>query len=624
MEIKTAKNWYRWLWLSPLLTIPTLIVLYNQDLEILFQEVLNWSDGFSFAVLNLFSALWHLILLVPAFHKSSPFIRWHGWQAFALAGIRTIIPFSIAIWTGGDEFGYLLSIPPLLVVWFFGTLLSQHQANKGRCTLSRWFGKEISITPLPEEESPTDVIKKDPDALVEIIRYSEDQRERDAAVAELGELGLVEGFNGKVIKPIRDVRPSPVEEELPLVGKRGMLAWLIPVLVTAVLLGVSIGTGSYWNQAATATRQAFRTATIAEVYDTTATADAMQPIRQRASQWPVILSSDFESDQDVWETGMEDNELLNGNMRISEGAFLWDVRAKQDMFWWSIPTIDRTFFDFYLSVEFEGSAGSTGAYPGVIFRFIDEDNFYHFYWPENDKMNVYLDALIDGEFYELDTFSVPLGTNPFGVIQLTVIAEEDVISLFINEHYLGDIIDEELGYGEAGIIIGLDKGEKKLFSFDNFELRGPYTESDVETRQSALKLINDSADLAMEGEIEQALAAINRAQEIDPEISISAHDWNTVCWFGSLWGFAEEVLEACETAVRLEPDLGFIRDSRGVARAILGDFEGAIEDFQFYLIWAEEEGDRVWYIQKRKTWIEELEKGNNPFDAELLESLKYE
>jgi len=58
---------------------------------------------------------------------------------------------------------------------------------------------------------------------------------------------------------------------------------------------------------------------------------------------------------------------------------------------------------------------------------------------------------------------------------------------------------------------------------------------------------------------------------------------NSMCWFGSLSGFAAQVMPACERAGlsgAVEHAWQNWRDSRGVARAITGDYAGAIEDFQ--------------------------------------------
>ena len=77
MDAKAASNWYRWLWFSPLLTIPTLVLVYLSSYE----EIL--------AVLV--SAGWHLILLIPVTNKKDRFVSWHGRQAMMLAGLRTLI-----------------------------------------------------------------------------------------------------------------------------------------------------------------------------------------------------------------------------------------------------------------------------------------------------------------------------------------------------------------------------------------------------------------------------------------------------------------------------------------------------------------------------------------------------
>ena len=101
---------------------------------------------------------------------------------------------------------------------------------------------------------------------------------------------------------------------------------------------------------------------------------------------------------------------------------------------------------------------------------------------------------------------------------------------------------------------------------------------------------------------------------------------NYVCWYGNLDQFAKEVMPACERAVNLEPDNGIYRDSRGVARALLGDYRGAIEDFQFFIAWAAEINlytDKP-YIAERNAWIDELKTGRNPLDTKTLEALRDE
>ena len=98
---------------------------------------------------------------------------------------------------------------------------------------------------------------------------------------------------------------------------------------------------------------------------------------------------------------------------------------------------------------------------------------------------------------------------------------------------------------------------------------------------------------------------------------------NNICWLGSLSGFAAQVMPACEQAVALAPpdsQAGY-RDSRGVARAITGDYAGAIEDFQTMVDWAKGNAQYDTMRTQREGWIATLKTGKNPFDKATLDSL---
>ncbi len=192
MEIKTAQKWYRWLWLSPILTLPTWGIFY-----IIFYS--NSRTSLSGSILPvLISGMWHLILLKPATDKTSKFVRWHGRQALLLAGIRTFLPI---IFIYRDDNGFLDAIPFIGIIWFVGTLFSQLQARNGYCFLWRWFGKTdsntfpyLSLEPVQEINQSHN---KNPDALVEIIRFNPDPDQRRMALEELKKLELVERMDGE-------------------------------------------------------------------------------------------------------------------------------------------------------------------------------------------------------------------------------------------------------------------------------------------------------------------------------------------------------------------------------------------------------------------------------------------
>jgi len=204
-EIKRARDWYWWLWLSPFLTIPTLIFVASLEpgFELLCAGRSSYCDWALVERLDLLSgvlvaSLWHLILLKPATDKDSPFVHFHGLQGLCLAGLRTAVPL-IAIIFFGFDFPALLAVPVLLISWLLGTLLAQHQATLGRCTLARWMGREDEVAvyqALKAKRRPGSkkTATATPDRWVNVIRFSDDPEQRRQALIQLELRNMVEEF----------------------------------------------------------------------------------------------------------------------------------------------------------------------------------------------------------------------------------------------------------------------------------------------------------------------------------------------------------------------------------------------------------------------------------------------
>jgi TonB family protein len=139
-----------------------------------------------------------------------------------------------------------------------------------------------------------------------------------------------------------------------------------------------------------------------------------------------------------------------------------------------------------------------------------------------------------------------------------------------------------------------------------------------EDSTEAAELAAQAEALARLGNIENALAVYAAAQNIDGRLSGSFDFWYGLCWYGSLWGYAAEVLLACDQALALEPRLASAREARGLARAMLSDFAGAVIDLQEAAERATTEQERV----EREAWLQSLRSGQNPFTEEVLARLK--
>ena len=86
-------------------------------------------------------------------------------------------------------------------------------------------------------------------------------------------------------------------------------------------------------------------------------------------------------------------------------------------------------------------------------------------------------------------------------------------------------------------------------------------------------------------------------------------------------GHAAESIEFCEVAVSLTGQNPEVLDSRGLARALTGDIQGAIADFADFVAYTETTGEYETVGQQRVAWITALEKEENPFTPELLTEL---
>ncbi|MBD2178883.1 PD40 domain-containing protein [Pseudanabaena sp. FACHB-1998] len=137
--------------------------------------------------------------------------------------------------------------------------------------------------------------------------------------------------------------------------------------------------------------------------------------------------------------------------------------------------------------------------------------------------------------------------------------------------------------------------------------------------------------LAREGDIKGAVVAYEEGIKRNPNIQVSADSWNTLCWNGSLYKSASQVIFACDNAVNLEPNNLFFYKNRIIAKALAGDRNGSIAEIESSLLKIYRENlEKMLSIRARdyvyqytfsehQGWLEELTEGKNPFTDEKLE-----
>ena len=101
---------------------------------------------------------------------------------------------------------------------------------------------------------------------------------------------------------------------------------------------------------------------------------------------------------------------------------------------------------------------------------------------------------------------------------------------------------------------------------------------------------------------------------------------NALCWAYALDRQPSLALGYCHAAVQRDP-AGPAHDSRGIVYAELGRTKDAIDEFQYFVDWADHEPPQSPYraqIRLRRAWIEALQAGNDPFDDAMLARLRAE
>ncbi len=119
------------------------------------------------------------------------------------------------------------------------------------------------------------------------------------------------------------------------------------------------------------------------------------------------------------------------------------------------------------------------------------------------------------------------------------------------------------------------------------------------------------------GKAEDAIHALETARALKPEIEVPVDTLNDLCWFGALRKHAAEVIDYCEQAVKADPSNGNIRDSQGVALVLTGHYQRAIPDFEYFVAWTNNQGQR----QQRQGWLRALRNGQNPLTQEEINNL---
>ncbi len=177
------------------------------------------------------------------------------------------------------------------------------------------------------------------------------------------------------------------------------------------------------------------------------------------------------------------------------------------------------------------------------------------------------------------------------------------------------------------LLAGLDPQEPKHFVTLNPETQQRHHAALAALRMNlGVSIESAGATLCRTGFPDDALALYEHACALDPHLSVSAAFWNKLSWHGSLQGVdgAKRFGFAAELALAMDPSNGNYRDTRGLTRALEGDREGALRDFEEAFLWF---SGKYLHRKERREWISLLRSSKaveQIFTPDVLKRLKKE
>jgi len=172
-----------------------------------------------------------------------------------------------------------------------------------------------------------------------------------------------------------------------------------------------------------------------------------------------LLFDDFGDPTSGW-TEESDSERAQG---YRDGKYFISVSATDWLAW---DTPGYNFDDFTLQVDVQQTAGDEGNEYGVLFRYVDEDNFYGFDVSSDGTFALFKRE--NGEWSTLVDWQESAHINPIGELNhLKVTCLGDRITIYVNDHELVSVTDGSFAQGDVGLFAGTFDVPEVEAVFDN-------------------------------------------------------------------------------------------------------------------------------------------------------------
>lgn len=174
-----------------------------------------------------------------------------------------------------------------------------------------------------------------------------------------------------------------------------------------------------------------------------------------SSHFKKVISDDFEKQNPAWEAYVGSWNFKNGELEQSSVKDSYPVILRKD----------KQYADLDISVDFKPVSGNIDASGGLIFRAVDESNFY-IVRANALEGNFRLYTFVDGYRHQIASASVEKpALNQYHTIR--IIAQGKHIQAFLNGQLQIDHTDETFKKGYTG----LWTKEDSVTLFDNYKIK---------------------------------------------------------------------------------------------------------------------------------------------------------